>query len=210
MHDPDFLAVEIHAPIPIRDRWYSRLAREGKRRPAIARRTNAANLGERVYPWWHLKGYTPRIGNHVFRFPIIIEAWHHEPGGADMGTVCNHRDRDIRWVWEHRAHLSWRLVPYRRARHMLERCHDCRRRFWRRARFGLGWDSPITICNECHRIRHLRGLVSDLAKYVRRENNQTEGWRVERSWLGSDDGEATMVNHFADLGVGRTAAAGRG
>lgn len=205
MHDPDFLAVEIHCPIPIRDRWASRRAREHGPQPMIVRATGPTNHGTRVYPWWNLQGYRPRIRNTVFRFPPLIEAWHHEPGGADTGTVCKGRHGNPRWVWAHRAHLSWRLVPYRTARHMLERCHDCRRRFWRRARFGTGWDSPTTICNECHHIRRLRGIVADLAKYVRRENDTTEGWRVERAWLGAENEAPTMINHFTDMGVGRSA-----
>lgn len=207
MHDPDFLAFELRVPVPLRDRWASTRAREHGPQPIVVRGTGPQNRGQRVYPWWQLQGYRPRIGSTVFRFPVLIEAWHHEPGGADSGTVCRGRREGLRWLISHRSHLSWRFVPYRRVRTMLERCHDCRRRFWRRARFGLGWDSPTTVCNECHRIRHLRGLVSDLAKYVRRENTATEGWRVERAWLGSPDAAPTMVEHFTDLGVGRTGKA---
>lgn len=206
MHDPDFLAFELHAPIPVRDRWRSRMAREGKRLPMVSRRTNEANLGERTYPWWQLKGYMPRVGNHVFRFPPLIEGWHHEPGDADSGTVCKDRPYGTpRWLWRHRKHMSYRLVPYRTLRHMLERCADCKRRFWRRARFGTGWDSPTTICNECSRIRTLRHQVADLAKYVRLECTQTEAWRVERAWIGD---EATAVQYFTDVGVGRSLPTG--
>ena len=40
MHDPSFLAAEIHAPIPMYSRWKSRSAHKGIKRPLVRRRTN--------------------------------------------------------------------------------------------------------------------------------------------------------------------------
>lgn len=201
MHDPDFLAVEIHSPIPWYDRWQTRMYKKGTPpRPFIRRRTNEENLGERVYSWWNLKGYDLRIGKIALRFPTLIEAWHHEPGGGDMGTVCNYRDRDIWWIFKHWSHLHWRLMPYLRIKRWLfDRCEDCGKRFrWGEARFGTGWDSPGLLHDACHRVRHLRGQVADLAKYVRGEANQTEQWRVRYAWLDN----SSFPPYWSDLGVG--------
>lgn len=192
MHDPSFLAVEIHAPIPMYSRWKSRSARKGIKRPLVRRRTNTENLGERVYPWWTLKGYEPRIGTWCFDWPTLIEVWHDEPNGADSGTVCGYgrspadqRRRHAVWLWQHRAHLRWKLIPYLRVKRWLtDRCEDCGRRFrWKEARFGTGWDAPGVLHDGCHRVRHLEGSVVDLARYVRGIADETTSWRVRHYWI---------------------------
>mgnify|MGYP000075374856 CR=1 FL=1 len=204
MHDPSFLAFDIHAPIPLVDRWASKQYKQGKRfwKP-VQRRTNDENLGERVYPWWTLRGYSPRVGSTIFKFPTIVEVWHDEPGGADMGDVCNYRERHgrpIRWAFAHRHHLRVKFMPVVVIRRWRGRCSDCHRRFGRStARFSNGWDSKETFCYPCSSLRHTRRQVADLAKYVRHECTSTELWRVEHDWLNDD---SNCVKAYADLGVG--------
>ncbi len=119
-----------------------------------------------------------------------------------MGTVCEHRNLNLAWYLRHRRHLRWKLVPYLRVKRWLsDRCEVCGRRFrWREARFGTGWESRGVLHDPCHRVRHLRGQVADLAKYVRGEADQTERWRVEYAWLGDDP---KSVPHWRDMGVGK-------
>lgn len=195
MHDPSFLALKIHAPIPIYSRWKSREASKGHKRPFVRRRTNSENLGERVYPWWKLEGYEPRIGTWAFEWPTLIEVWHDEPGGADAGSVCGYgrspsdpRRRHIVWLWQHRAHLRWKVIPYLRVRRWLtDRCEDCGRRFrWKEARFGTGWDAPGVLHDRCHQIRTREGQIIDLVRYVRGIADETNQWRVRHTWI---DGE---------------------
>ena len=189
MHDPSFLALELRAPIPMYSRWKTRMRREHPRSYRfVSRRTNADNLGERTYPWWQLQGYTPRLGRWVFEFPTIIEVWHDEPGDADMGEVCNYRirhERPIRWLWEHRAHLRWKVIPYIRVRRWLfDRCEDCGRRFrWREARFGTGWDAPGVLHDRCHQLRTRDSQIVDLVRVVRGIADKTTAWRVRDSWI---------------------------
>lgn len=193
MHDPSFLAWEIRAPIPLRDRWYSREARNGRRRPVVSRRTNAENRGERTYPWWALAGYSPRVGNTVFRFPVVVEVWHDEPGDRDMGTVCKDysgRSRHrIAWTLKHRKHLRWKLIPYIQVRSWLfTRCEDCKRRFkWGEAKFGVSWSSPGCLHEHCQRLRTVAGQKADLVAYVRGEANDTQRWRVEYNYIHSGE-----------------------
>ncbi len=190
MHDPSFLAWEIRAPWPVLDRWATRRAREGHTDPVISRRTNEANLGERVYPWWSLKGYRPRVGHWCFRFPPLIEVWHEEPGGCDMGSVCEYRNRAqrrIRWTFEHRSHLHARFMPGRCVRAwLLDRCEDCGHRFrWRESRIGTGWDAPGVLHDHCHDRRTLKSQKADLVAYVRGEATDTQRWRVEYTHIHS-------------------------
>ena len=108
MHDPSFLAYTIPAPWLRFDKW--------KRKDApnwgviVRRRTNAENLGERVYPWYRPVGYDVFVAGRHVRSTTLIEIWHDEPGGGDMRTVCKEiHPRGIRWAWKHRAHLRWKL-----------------------------------------------------------------------------------------------------
>ena len=201
MHDPSFLALEVRAPIPMRDRWRSRYLREGGApRPIIRRRTNIENLGERAYPWWQLHGYKPRIGNHAFIFPVIVEAWHDEPGGADMGERCNYRERHqqpVTWLWQHRQHLRWKCVPYLRIKSWLfDRCEDCGHRFfWSQARIASNWDSTGVLHDTCSAKRTHRAHVRDLVKYLRGDADWTTTWRVRYRWLGHNDLPATTAQH---------------
>lgn len=151
MHDPDVVAITIPSPLPRRKRY--RDAREGERRwtLGVRRRTNAENLGERVYPWWRLAGYEPRLAGRAFGLNSAITIWHHEPGGRDAFTVCKHG-----WKWHVR---HWRvqvhLVQQLRRRFFV-RCDECKRRFpWTYGAIGVGWDDPRILHRECHGYRSL-------------------------------------------------------
>jgi hypothetical protein len=123
MHDPSFLAMSIHSPIPTRERWADAHV---KNRWTLgrSRRTNAENLGEPTYPWWRLKGYRPVLAGRAFRFPSIIDIWHDEPGGRDSGEVCGYPHG-----WElrkHLKHLHVNVLPWQRLRRrLLTRCSWC-------------------------------------------------------------------------------------
>lgn len=193
MHDPSFLALEIRVPIPMYSRWKTRARRQNpKTYRFVSRRTNDANRGERTYPWWQLQGYTPRLGPWVFEFPTLIEVWHDEPNGADAGTVCGYgrspadpRRRHLVWLWQHRAHLRWKVIPLIRVRRWLfDRCEDCGRRFrWKEARFGTGWDAPGVLHDRCHQLRTREGQIIDLVRVVRGIADETTAWRVRHSWI---------------------------
>ena len=200
MHDPSILAYDFRVPVPVIDRWATK---NRHKPPFVSRMTGGDRVGSRVYPWWQLRGYNPRIGRYAFRFPTFVEVWHDEPDGADSGTVCDLADhgRPVRWGLAHRSHLRWKIIPVIRVRSWLfVRCEDCGRRFrWREAHFSTGWEASGSLHDQCNRIRHLRRQVATLAKYVRGEATDNERWNVQYDWL---DDDAKSVAHYADMGVG--------
>ena len=96
------------------------------------RRTNEANLGQRCYAWWRPKGYSVYIAGRQARLGDLIEVWHDEPGDRDLFEVC----KDLRgkrpvvgmWMWRHRKHLRWKLMPYLHVSRRFDRCEECHRR----------------------------------------------------------------------------------
>lgn len=199
MHDPSVVVFDVHVPIPRRDRW--RDAREGEKRwtPGRFRRTNPENLGQPVYPWFHLSGWHPQIAGRAFSWVTFATVWHEEPNGADSGTVCKGMGgteltwHNVKWAWKHRKHLNIQIRPYLRVKHwVFDRCEDCGRRFfWKGdARIGTGWDAPGVLHSSCHRVRHLQGQVADLKKYIQFDASDTERFRVERMYL-DDEKKAT-------------------
>lgn len=189
MHDPSFLAYTIPAPWLRFDKW--------KRKDApnwgviVRRRTNAENLGERVYPWYRPVGYDVFVAGRHVRSTTLIEIWHDEPGGGDMRTVCKEiHPRGIRWAWKHRAHLRWKLMPWLNVRRRFERCDECHRRMWKATRFGTGWDSTGVLHSECHLLRCERRERLDLLKHLSGRATWTENWRAERqvfAWIERED-----------------------
>lgn len=179
MHDPSFLAFEVPAPWPRLSKW----KRNGAPNWGILarRRTNEENRGERVYSWYQPSGYEVFVAGRTVRLSVLIEAWHDEPGGGDMRTVCKViHPRGIRWAWKHRAHLRIRFVPWLTIRRRFDRCDECRRIMWKATRFGTGWDSPGVLHSECHMLRIERRSRNDLLKKLSGQADWTENWRAEQ------------------------------
>lgn len=194
MHDPSMLAFEIPAPW-IRSKKWSHRPSAPRWGVVVRRRTNTANLGERVYRWYKPKGYEVFAAGRTLGLATLIEVWHDEPGGADSGTVCKDRyPCGVRWTIRHRKHLRWRLMPYLHIKRRFERCEECHRRMWKATRFGTGWDAPGVLHYECSSLRHLRHERLDLLKKIAGVADWTENWRAERqvdSWLGMAEIEPT-------------------
>lgn len=123
MHDPSFLALSVHSPIPKRKRWGPPPAA----RWSLGRstRTNDENLGEPTYPWWQLHGYSPVLAGCPFTFSrVIVNVWHEEPGGRDSGEVCGY-PHGLRLLG-HLGHLRVRIpVLLEMRRRLLTRCSWC-------------------------------------------------------------------------------------
>jgi hypothetical protein len=117
---------------------------------------------------------------------LTIDVWHDEPDGRDSGTVCKGMSgtdlswHNIRWAWQHRQHLHYRVWPYLRVkRWLLDRCGECDRRFlWRDARFGY-MNGDATYHDKCMTLRNVRGQLDDITRYVQAEAGHTTRWRVE-------------------------------
>lgn len=172
MHDPMTVAFSIPSPIPRRKRW--RDAKDGKTCIKVRRRTNEENLGERVYPWWRLRGYELWVRGRSIGLNEAVCVWHVEPGDRDSGEVCKHRHKvaDIhpllrrtplvtktRWKdqngdeWAYTRFWLWHVRHWRvqirllgkLQRFLLERCEGCGRRYpWGYAPISHQWDSPRT------------------------------------------------------------------
>lgn len=144
MHDPYVVAWEIPLPWPQRKTWRDRKApRWGSTR---SRRTNAENLGEPVYGWWRLCGYTTHVAGRAYGLKGFATIWHVEPGGRDSGEICKwwkDGKPSRRWRW-HVHH--WRVQVFflrRLRRRVFERCTSCRRPFpWGYSGVGSSWDPP--------------------------------------------------------------------
>lgn len=122
MHDPDVVVADIPAPWPHRYLRHD-IGRGGWPRWGAVRerRTNPEHLGQPTYPWWRPKGYRFFAAGWQWKADTLLTVWHHEPGGADSGTVCAYRDH-----WRHPQH--WHLTcPAGRAirRRLLTRCAWC-------------------------------------------------------------------------------------
>jgi hypothetical protein len=117
---------------------------------------------------------------------LTLDVWHDEPGGQDSGVVCKGLRssdlswRNVRWAWQHRAHLSYRFWPYLTVKRWLtDRCGECGRRFfWKDARFGY-MNGKDSYHDQCMSLRHARGQLDDLTRYVLAEADETTRWRVE-------------------------------
>lgn len=153
MHDPMVVAFDIPSPIPRRSRW-----RDGKGPRwgvKVSRRTNPEHIGQRVYPWWRLKGYQLFTAGKAWELGDLATIWHVEPGGADSGTVCKHSRRwqdDTGkwhakrlngWKW-HVHHWKIRVRPLQKLkRSLFERCTECGGWYrWGYAPVAHGWNTP--------------------------------------------------------------------
>ena len=121
MHDPKHVVYEVRLPIPVRKKWRDAKHGEPRWTLGISRRTNAENVGERVYPWWNPKGYSPRVAGRAFESMRLVTIWHDEPGGADSGTVCSyaaakHHPKHWTLQWHH-----WQKIR----RTLFTRCEWC-------------------------------------------------------------------------------------
>lgn len=165
MHDPMAVAWDIPSPIARRERWRER---GGKRWGFdVMRRTNPANLGQRVYRWWRPKGYTLRLAGRAYGLRTLATIWHVEPKGHDSGEICKHYIRgerwanyprwkarlnplikvldggewaaDLRWKWHvHHWHIQIHPLQAWRAR-LFDRCALCGRKG--RPNHSHQWDS---------------------------------------------------------------------
>lgn len=122
MHDPMVLVFNVCLPVPVR-KWRA----PGKRwRLERRRRTNAENLGEPIYPWWHPAGYECVVAGTRIGLYVLAAVWHVEPRGADSGSIC--KDRGAR-IW-HIHHWSVQVHPWQALRRWLfDRCRQCGRGF---------------------------------------------------------------------------------
>lgn len=142
MHDPMVVVFDLHAPIPVRERWLGR----DDTRWTLGRRTYTGGgpeyEGKPIDPWWRPKAWRPRIAGRAYRWWHIVTVWHVEPEGRDSGTKCKGMGssdltwHNVRWAWKHRHHLSISVIPYRRVRSWLfDRCDECGHRFfWKQSR----------------------------------------------------------------------------
>lgn len=140
MHDPMVVAFEIPSPIPHREKWTERRL-DGKRWGwLISRRTNDANLGERTYPRWRLRGRNLVMAGRCYGLQRAVTVWHVEPHGRDAFTVCKHSSHWKWHVWHWNIQVGW-LQKWRRF--ALDRCKLCGQRFpLGYAPVSHQWDSP--------------------------------------------------------------------
>lgn len=202
MHDPDVVVFDLHLPIPVRS-WRS-MGREPRWGFHRRRRTNAANLGEPVFPWFQPAGYECHLAGRRIGLYKLATVWHGEPEGRDSGSVCkglrgsSFNASNIRWAIRHHRHLSLQWHTYQRVRFWLfKRCEDCGHRFfWKQERYGTGWDAPGVLHRACADVRQMRHQLEDAAKALTFTANDTERWRVER-WLAYREEQAQKATEKA-------------
>lgn len=158
MHDPDVVVFDLHLPVPVEQKWRRG---HGPRWALVRRRYSGPTDADRrkaLEPWFRPNAYDLWVAGREFVWWKVATVWHGEPGGRDSGTVCkglrgSHLSaHNLRWAWQHRAHLSVRVLPYRRVRSWLfDRCDHCGHRFrWKRdARFSYQgtdkvWHGPCS------------------------------------------------------------------
>lgn len=172
MHDPDYVLFEIRRPVPkIRHR----------KRP----------LGKT--PSF---GVFTRLGHWEAYFPAVFVIWHHEPKGADSGTVCKGGPgtglslRALRWGWTHRRHLWVQNVPWQAInRRLWTRCAECGQPFRRKQSVnshswnggGPGWKKAETNVyhDRCSSLVHVRGQLDDATKVLQGTADSNARWRVD-------------------------------
>lgn len=87
---------------------------------------------------WEVHRPWPQRTSGRWYWPSVITIWHHEPGGADAGTLCHHSGR---WRWHvHHWRIRWDSL-YALRRTLLTRCQWCggRSRKDFRVNHGKGW-----------------------------------------------------------------------
>lgn len=118
---------EVHAPIPVRT--WKQYAGGPRWVLKVRRRTNAENLGQRIYSWWRPEGYELVIAGRIPKLWHLATVWHVEPDGHDSGDVCGRHPRGralIGWTWRHRHHLKVTIRPYQALnRWLFQRCEHC-------------------------------------------------------------------------------------
>lgn len=197
MHDPMVLAWEVVVPFPKRVAWRER---SGTKRWGITvdRCTNAENLGERVYPWWRLKGRHLWIGGRCYGMRRVADIWHVDPSGHDAFDRC---PRTSRWKW-HVNHweITW-FFNRSLKRSLLERCELCGRRYpWNYAPIAHQWDTPATrwrdgivrrsYHHECSNLVQARITIGTDERLIR---NLFAGFRTV-----SDLGEEELLARMTD------------
>ena len=140
MHDPKHVVYEVRAPLLSRKKWRDSKHGEPRWTLGVRRRTNPENLGERVYPWWRLAGYEPRIAGRAYEWMKWLTIWHDEPGGADSGTVCSYKVAK-----RHPHHWTYQFHHWQRIKRTLfTRCSWCggpsRKGDW--VNISHQWDGP--------------------------------------------------------------------
>lgn len=132
--------------------------------------------------------------------PVRLDIWHDEPGGHDAFEVCGHPPQDglarLRWVIRHVRHLHYRWWPYLHVRRwIVDRCDGCGRRFlWRDSRTGYQGSDRV-FHDPCMSLRHVRGQLDDVTKYLRGEADASARWRVEYRLKGLDDAANEKADH---------------
>ena len=182
MHDPDFLILRAKVPVPAKS-YPVRSSRWAVRR---RRYTAPSRSGQPMLPIWRPGAWdVTAFGRHIVWW-TVAEAWHHEPGGRDSGTVCkgHHGSKEdlhnLRWAWQHRAHITWRVRAFATLRSWAfqKGCAECGRRFaWREPRYGLGWDGP-SAHRSCADLVHTRRQLDDATRVLRFEADAATAARV--------------------------------
>lgn len=114
-----------------------------------------------------------------------IDVWHEQPLGDDCEIPSDGRlsRRNLRWAWEHRAHLNVRVWPFLRIKYWLtERCVLCGQRFlWNdRARVSTVHRERVVSHSHCLTLRDIRIELEEITDYVLCVADGPMRQRVER------------------------------
>jgi hypothetical protein len=134
MHSPDVVVFDLHIPVP-KIKW-KRLPDQRQwsldRRRYECREEESPLCGTPIYPWWRPAAWRLTLGGWEIGWTAAATVWHHEPDGADTGDTCKGMGgteltaHNVRWAWQHRAHLQVQWLHYQQARRWLRlRCDRC-------------------------------------------------------------------------------------
>jgi hypothetical protein len=113
-----------------------------------------------------------------------LDIWHHEPGGADSGTICGlppaRTAGRISWAIQHAHHLTITVVTYRKVRRwIVDRCAHCGERFrWHDSRNSYQGSDQVWH-QVCMSLRTTLGHLDDLTAHVRGIADDNTRWRAE-------------------------------
>jgi hypothetical protein len=119
----------------------------------------------------------------------VATVWHYEPDGADSGDTCKGMGgteftwHNVRWAWQHRAHLQIQWLHYQRVhRWLFLRCDRCGLPFRGRYRTRMGpWDGDGSMHDHCASIAHLNDQADTYARFI---VNGEDEW-IARHWAKS-------------------------